>query len=70
MLAVAGILPGLLLAYGAGRSLEALLAGVEPADIVTLSAAVGVALLMTILGGLAPTIRALRVDPLTALRSE
>jgi ABC-type antimicrobial peptide transport system permease subunit len=25
---------------------------------------------MTILGGLAPTIRALRVDPLTALRSE
>jgi putative ABC transport system permease protein len=70
ILAVAGILPGLLLAYLAGRSLEALLAGVEPADIVTLSAAVGFALLMTILGGLAPTIRALRVDPLTALRSE
>jgi putative ABC transport system permease protein len=69
-LAIAGIVPGVLLAYIAGRSMEALLAGVKPADALTLGSAVACSLLMTVLGGLAPTLRALRVDPMTALRSE
>ena len=41
MLAVAGVVPGVALAYAAGRSMEALLAGVKPADALTLASAVG-----------------------------
>jgi putative ABC transport system permease protein len=70
MLAVAGVVPGVIVAYLAGRSMEALLAGVKPADTLTLASAVGLSVLMTVLGSLAPTIRALRVDPMTALRAE
>lgn len=69
-LAIAGVIPGILLAYAAGRSMEALLAGVKPADTITLAAAGGLSVLMTVLGSLAPTLRALRVDPITALRAE
>jgi ABC-type antimicrobial peptide transport system permease subunit len=69
-LALAGVIPGVALAYAAGRSMEALLAGVKPADTVTLAAAVGLSMLMTVLGSLAPTLRALRVDPISALRTE
>jgi hypothetical protein len=70
MLAVAGVIPGVVVAYLAGRSMEALLAGVAPADAVTMLAAVGLSLLMTVVGSLMPTLRALRVDPITALRAE
>ncbi len=70
VLAIAGIVPGIAIAYAAGRSMEALLAGVPPADAVTLSGAVGLALVMTLAGTLLPTRRALRVDPITALRAE
>jgi predicted permease len=70
MLAVAGVIPGVVVAYLAGRSMEALLAGVAPADGVTMLAAVGLSLLMTVVGSLLPTLRALRVDPITALRAE
>jgi len=70
MLALTGIVPGVALAYAAGRSLEALLAGVKPADALTLMAAVALSALMTIVGSLVPTLRALRVDPITALRAE
>jgi putative ABC transport system permease protein len=70
LLAIAGIVPGVLLAYAAGRSMEALLAGVRPTDGVTLAAAIALSFLMTVLGTLAPTVRALRVDPITALRAE
>jgi putative ABC transport system permease protein len=69
-LAAAGVVPGVLLAYAAGRSMEALLAGVHPADAVTMASAVGLSILMTLIGTLAPTLRALRVDPITALRAE
>jgi hypothetical protein len=70
MLAVAGVVPGVLLAYVAGRSMEALLAGVKPVDAPTFAGAVGLSLVMTVLGSLAPTARALRVDPIRALRAE
>ena len=70
MLALAGVIPGVVLAYLAGRSMEALLAGVTPADAPTMLAAVGLSVLMTIVGSLLPTLRALRVDPITALRAE
>ncbi len=70
LLAIAGIIPGLLLAYLAGRSMEAALAGVRPADGLTLVAAVTLAFVMTLAGALLPTKRALRVDPIRALRAE
>jgi predicted permease len=70
VLALAGVIPGVGLAYVAGRSMEALLAGVKPADAPTMLAAVGLSVVMTIVGSLLPTLRALRVDPITALRAE
>jgi len=70
VLAATGVVPGIALAYAAGRSMEALLAGVKPADTLTMTAAIGMSVLMTVLGSLAPTVRALRIDPITALRTE
>jgi len=69
-LTIAGVVPGVFLAYAAGRSMEALLAGVPAADPATMASAVVLAAVMTVAGALAPTLRALRVDPITALRSE
>jgi ABC-type antimicrobial peptide transport system permease subunit len=43
---------------------------VKPADAVTMLAAVALSALMTLIGSLMPTVRALRVDPITALRAE
>jgi predicted permease len=70
LLALAGVVPGIALAYAAGRSMEALLAGVRPADVPTLLAAVALSFAMTLIGSVMPTVRALRVNPITALRAE
>ena len=69
-LAAWGIGIGALLAYAAGRSLEAILAGVPASDPVTLLAVAGICTIMTLLGSLGPALRALRVDPVTAIRVE
>ena len=66
----AGIAIGLPLAYGAARSLEALLAGVGPGDVPTFAAAVVTVLLMTLAGSLVPALRAVRVDPAAVMRSQ
>jgi ABC-type antimicrobial peptide transport system permease subunit len=70
LLAAAGVIPGLLLAYAAGRSMQSLLAGVEPSDVVTFGAAGILCVVMTMVGSLLPTLRAVRVDPAAAFRSE
>jgi putative ABC transport system permease protein len=70
VLAVIGIVVGAGLAYGAGRSLEALLAGVAPTDALSFTAAIGLCLVMTLIGSLPPAVRAVRIDPVTAIRSE
>lgn len=70
VLAAAGVVPGLFIAYLAGRSMQALLAGVEPADVTTFAAAGVLCVVMTMIGTLVPTLRAVRVDPATAFRSE
>jgi putative ABC transport system permease protein len=70
LLAAAGVVPGVVLAYAAGRMLEALLVGVRPGDVVTFASVVGLAVAMTLAGCLMPTLRALRVDPITAIRTE
>jgi predicted permease len=69
-LVVAGLVPGLILAYLAGRSLETLLVGVAPADPSTFAVAAAVTAVMAIAGTLLPTLRAVRIDPLRALRAE
>jgi predicted permease len=69
-LALVGILPGVLGAYAAARGMSALLFGVAPGDPATFAAGVGVALLMTFAGSLVPAIRAVRVTPMSVLRSE
>jgi len=70
MLAAAGVIPGLLIAYAAGRSMQSLLAGIEPSDVVTFGAAGILCVVMTMVGSLLPTMRAVRVDPATAFRSD
>ncbi len=69
-LALVGVAAGVGTAYAAGRGIEALLFGVQPADPGVYSAAVGLSLAMTIAGSLLPALRAARVDPATAIRVE
>jgi predicted permease len=70
MLAAAGVAPGVVLAWYAGKTMEALLAGVKPYDGPAFLAAAGLCLTMTVLGCLLPAWRAARVDPMTAMRLE
>ena len=69
-LAIIGVALGAVLAYAAGRSMQALLFGVDPADARVFSAAVLLSLLMALAGSLAPAWRAIKVDPITATRSD
>lgn len=70
VLALAGTVPGVAIAYAAGRGMEALLAGVKPGDVTTFAAAIGLSAAMMIVGSLVPALRAVRADPITALRAE
>jgi ABC-type antimicrobial peptide transport system permease subunit len=69
-LAIAGVVPGVPLAYASGRAMQALLAGVAPGDAATFVTATGLTLTMTMAGSLLPALRAVRVDPITAIRME
>jgi ABC-type antimicrobial peptide transport system permease subunit len=69
-LALIGVTAGVALAYAAGRSMEALLAGITPWDLPTFATGITVSLAMTIVGSLLPALRAVRVDPLVVMRSE
>ena len=70
LLAVAGLLPGLAIAYGAARLLQSLLAGVKPADVLTFATAALLCFLTTLIGTVVPALRAIRVDPTTVMRAE
>lgn len=70
VLAILGILAGAATAYGAGLELQSLLAGLSPNDVDAFSAGILLALVMTIAGSVLPALRAVRVDPATALRAE
>ena len=69
-LALLGIVPGVLIGYAGGRAMEALLVGVKPGDAPTVSIAVLLCAVTTVVGCLRPALRASRVDPLIALRHE
>jgi putative ABC transport system permease protein len=69
-MAAVGLVLGLAFAYTAGRGMEALLAGVRPADAATFLAATGLSALMTLAGSLLPAVRAVHVNPIEVMRSE
>jgi predicted permease len=69
-LAAAGIVAGGIGALAVGQWLQSLLAGVSPWDPAAGAAAVALALAMAVGGSLLPALRALRVDPASAMRSE
>ncbi|MEP6593997.1 MAG: ABC transporter permease, partial [Acidobacteriota bacterium] len=67
-LVAAALIPGLAIAYGAALALQALLVGVTPGDLPTFAAATATIVVMACAGTLLPTLRAVRVDPVTAIR--
>jgi predicted permease len=69
-LAAIGIVPGVLGAYAAGRAMSALLFGVAPSDPITFAAGVGLTVVIALAGSIMPTLRALRVTPMSALRAD
>lgn len=70
VLGVTGAAAGIVVAYGAGRWMESLLAGVNPADAITMTIAIGVSIGMTVAGSMVPAIRAARTDPIVAMKME
>jgi predicted permease len=70
LLTAAGVLPGIAIAYLGARAMQSLLAGVNPADVATFGAAGLLCVVMTLVGTLLPTLRAVRVDPAVALRED
>ena len=69
-LAVVGLAIGIAGALGLGRFLQGLLYDVRPADPLTLGGVAAVLALVAVLACLVPARRALRVDPMAALRSD
>lgn len=69
-LSVWGALVGIACAAGAARVLEGMVFGVEPLDAWTYAAMFALTLLVTVGAALGPAIRAMRLDPLSALRRE
>jgi predicted permease len=67
---VAGLVVGLLAAAVASGTLRTALFGIEPSDPVTYLGVGGLLLAVATLASLLPAIRASRVDPVTALRSD
>jgi predicted permease len=69
-LALVGVVPGVLGGYAVARGISALLFGVAPSDPATFATAVGVSLLVAFAGSVVPALRAVRVSPMSVLRSE
>jgi putative ABC transport system permease protein len=70
LLTSCGIGVGLVAAAWASSTLQALLFGVDPRNPAVYGAAIGLCLIVAILGTVLPAIRAMRIDPLDAIRAE
>ena len=71
MLMVAiGVIVGLAGALAGGRFVESVLFGLSTTDAITISAAIGATILVSLAAGYLPARRASRVDPMVALRYE
>jgi ABC-type antimicrobial peptide transport system permease subunit len=69
-LTLAGIAAGLPLALWAVRYTKSLLFGIESADPLTIASSIALLIGVATLAGYIPARRALRVDPMAALRCE
>ena len=69
-LAAAGCAIGIAAALAVARALGRFLFAVGPGDPLTFASVAAILLLVTLLASYVPARRALRVDPLTALRAE
>ena len=70
MLALIGVVAGGLAAAGLGRFVETQLYSVQPLDVVSFAATGGVMILTAFVASVVPALRALRIDPINALRGE
>jgi predicted permease len=70
IIAAAGIVAGLPLAWWLGRYVSTQLYGVTPGDPLTIVGAVFLLLVVALLAGVVPSARAARLDPTVALRQE
>jgi predicted permease len=69
-LVVLGLSVGLPLALGLSRYVQSLLFGLKPMDVLSLAGVILIMTVMALTAAILPARRALRVDPLTALRYE
>jgi putative ABC transport system permease protein len=69
-LVVLGLAIGLAATYAGSHVVERLLYGVSPTDPTTLGAVALVLLLVAVIASYVPALRATRVDPMVALRSD
>ncbi len=65
-----GVVVGLIAAMAAGRAVASFVYGISPHDPAVLAAAATTLLAVAIMAGLFPAVRAVRTDPLMALRTE
>lgn len=65
-----GVIVGLAGAIAATRTLSTMLYGISPRDPVTFAGVAAALMLVALLAGLWPALRATRIDPVTALREE
>jgi predicted permease len=63
-----GLIIGVVVALAAGRAVRSLLFGIEPTDPLTIVGTAGVVLAVTLVAATAPAVRAMRIDPVAALR--
>ncbi len=69
-LVAVGVIAGAGLGYIAARIMEGLLVGIKPGDLVTFLASIGLTILMAFAGILLPALRAIHVNPASAMRAE
>ena len=70
LLSAAGVAAGVVTGLSAGRTLQAILAGIEPADPQTIGAVVAACGVVTVLGSAMPAFRAGRTNPIEAMKTE
>jgi predicted permease len=70
LLSGGGLLLGLPLSYAASRAISSQLFGLGPGDLSSFMAAIAVLVIAVALAGFVPALRAMRVDPMAALRYE
>jgi len=70
LLVAVGILAGLIGGVAAAQAARSMLFGVVPYDLSTLALAVFALIFVTVAASFVPAVRALRLDPITALRND